>query len=150
MTTAFVTAGAGFLLAVLWFDLMFDVQALRRGEGEVSGQALDSIAGYYGRVTGSARHMNKLIAVVMLGTLTAVVVQLARGEVPTWVSVASLSLALAGIGLAAALTVPNATRLGERRHPPEVQRRLARSILRDHLLSLAAIASVLVLQLGFA
>jgi hypothetical protein len=27
--TAFVTAGAGFLLAVLWFDLMFDVQALR-------------------------------------------------------------------------------------------------------------------------
>jgi hypothetical protein len=25
---AFVTAGAGFLLAVLWFDLMFDVQAL--------------------------------------------------------------------------------------------------------------------------
>ena len=26
--TPFVTAGAGFLLAVLWFDLMFDVQAL--------------------------------------------------------------------------------------------------------------------------
>jgi hypothetical protein len=26
--TPFVTAGAGFLLAVLWFDLMFDVQVL--------------------------------------------------------------------------------------------------------------------------
>ena len=25
---AFVAAGAGFLLAVLWFDLMFDVQVL--------------------------------------------------------------------------------------------------------------------------
>ena len=25
--SAFVSAGAGFLLAVLWFDLMFDVQA---------------------------------------------------------------------------------------------------------------------------
>jgi hypothetical protein len=24
--TEFVTAGAGFLLAVLWFDLIFDVQ----------------------------------------------------------------------------------------------------------------------------
>ena len=29
MVSAFVTAGAGFLLAVLWFDLMFDVQVLR-------------------------------------------------------------------------------------------------------------------------
>ena len=28
-----VAAGAGFLLAVLWFDLMFDVQVLRRGAG---------------------------------------------------------------------------------------------------------------------
>ena len=27
---AFVAAGAGFLIAVLWFDLMFDVQT-RRG-----------------------------------------------------------------------------------------------------------------------
>ena len=27
---AFVTAAAGFLLAVLWFDLMFDVQLVRR------------------------------------------------------------------------------------------------------------------------
>src|SRR5439155_26220916 len=31
---AFVCAGAGFLLAVLWFDLMFDVQVLRHRVGD--------------------------------------------------------------------------------------------------------------------
>jgi hypothetical protein len=44
--TALVTAGSGFLLAVLWFDLMFDVQVLRRRErgGEVPEEVLASIA----------------------------------------------------------------------------------------------------------
>ena len=43
--TAFVTAGAGFLLAVLWFDLMFDVQALRTPGPELPEPVLASIAG---------------------------------------------------------------------------------------------------------
>ncbi len=55
-----MTAGAGFLLAVLWFDLMFDVQTLGRGEGQVPAEALSSIAAYYGRVTTAARPMNRL------------------------------------------------------------------------------------------
>ena len=51
---AFVAAGAGFLLAVLWFDLMFDVQALRHRERDLPEAVLASIAGYYARVTGSS------------------------------------------------------------------------------------------------
>ena len=47
----FVTAGAGFLLAVLWFDLMFDVQAARQPGGDLPEEVLASIAGYYRRVT---------------------------------------------------------------------------------------------------
>ncbi len=43
-----MTAGAGFLLAVLWFDLMFDVQA--RG-ATVGSDAVVSISTYYRRVT---------------------------------------------------------------------------------------------------
>ena len=39
--TPFVTAGAGFLLAVLWFDLMHDVLAFRQGAA-----VLASVAGY--------------------------------------------------------------------------------------------------------
>jgi hypothetical protein len=41
-------------------------------------------------------------------------------------------------------------RLGRRDDPPEVETRLARSIYRDHLLCLAAVAALLVVQLGFA
>ena len=41
----FVVAGAGFLLAVLWFDLMFDVQVLRhRGPGDLP-EPVDNLLG---------------------------------------------------------------------------------------------------------
>lgn len=43
--TRFVTSGAGFLLAVLWFDLMFDVQALPHRGRELPEHTLASIAG---------------------------------------------------------------------------------------------------------
>ena len=43
---AFVCAGAGFLLAVVWFDLMFDVQVLGRDRTDDAGPAVTSIARY--------------------------------------------------------------------------------------------------------
>ena len=49
--TAFVTAGAGFLLAVLWFDLMFDVQTRRSAANVLPTEVLASISAYYRRVT---------------------------------------------------------------------------------------------------
>ncbi len=150
--TAAITAGAGFLLAVLWFDLMFDVQAFR-GRGDDRGPseaALRSIAGYYARVTTAARPMNRLIGVVMVATLATTGVQLARGDSPTWASVVSLTLLGSAVLLAATATVPAAVRLGARTDPPGVQRRLARSILRDHLICLGAISALIVVQLWFA
>ncbi len=148
---AFVSAGAGFLLAVLWFDLMFDVQVLRhRQEDNLPEDVLASISGYYRRVTTLARPMNRLISAVMLGTLTAIVVQIAKGDDPHWVGWASLALAGSAVLLAAAHTVPSAVRLGRRVDPINVQSRLARSILRDHLVCLAVIASLLAVQLAFA
>jgi hypothetical protein len=143
---AFVTAGAGFLLAVLWFDLMFDVQA----RVEPTEDALASIAGYYARVTTAARPMNRLVAAVMLATLAAAGVQLAASDDPAWVAVVSLGLLVTAIGLAASHTVPAAVRLGTRADTLEVQRALTRGILRDHLVCLTAIAAVLILQLAFA
>jgi hypothetical protein len=149
--SAFVSAGAGFLLAVLWFDLMFDSQLLRRrGGSEAPEGVLAAISGYYRQVTTSAKPMNRLISAVMLGTLAAIVAQIAEGDSPRWVGWASLALAASAILLAACQTVPNAVRLGRRADQMNVQRRLAGSILRDHLLCLAAIASLLVLQLALA
>src|SRR6266516_307937 len=148
--TAFVTGGAGFLLAVLWFDLMFDVQALRRRDGDLDEDVLASTAGYYRRVTTAARPMNRLVAVVMLGTIIAIVIQLIQGDAPRWAGVVSLVLTASAISLAAVHTVPSAMRLGTRADTIAVQSGLARSILRDHLLSVTAVAIVLVVQLGFA
>jgi hypothetical protein len=147
---AFVTAGAGFLLAVLWFDLMFDVQVVAHRDGNVPEGVLASIAGYYRRVTTAARPMNRLIATVMLATLAAIVVEVARAEPMQWVAWASLALAAAPIALAGGRIVPMAVRLGTRADAPERQSELARAIFRDHVLCAASILLLLVLQLSFA
>jgi hypothetical protein len=147
--TAFVTGGAGFLLAVLWFDLMFDVQVIRHRRRELPEEVLGSVAGYYRRVTTAARPMNRLIAMVMLATLVAIVVQLARNDSPTWVSIASLALAGPAVLLAAVNTVPKAVRLGGREDRSEVQSRLARAIFRDHVLCAVALTALLTVQLAW-
>jgi hypothetical protein len=147
--TAFVAAGAGFLLAVLWFDLMFDVQVRSHPRtGDLPEEALASIAGYYGRVTTAARPMDLLIVVVMVATLGALIVQLARGDVAAWVGAAALAAAAAAIGIAGVRTVPSARRLGAREDPVGVQSRLARAIYRDHVVCFVLVAFVLALELG--
>jgi hypothetical protein len=146
--SAFVTAGAGFLLAVLWFDLMFDVQVLAHRGADVPEHVLASISGYYRRVTTTARPMNRLIAAVMLATIAAIAVQIVRGDDPRWAGWVSLALTAAAVLVAAARTVPSAVRLGARADRADVQARLARSICRDHLACLAAIASTLAVQLA--
>jgi hypothetical protein len=148
--SAFVTAGAGFLLAVLWFDLMFDVQVLGHdGERTLPEAQLSSIAAYYARVTTAARPMNRLIATAMLATIAAIVVEIADdgGAVPAALAWVSLALALAPILLAGSRTVPHAVRLGTRADPPANQSALARSILREHLFCFASIAALIALQL---
>ena len=144
-----MTAGGGFLLAVLWFDLMFDVQVLGRRGGRLPEPVLASIAGYYARVTTAARPMNRLIAAVMAATLAAVAVEIADGG-EAWVGWLSLALALGPIAIAGVRVVPSAVRLGARADSIERQSALARSIFRDHAICAAGIAGLLVVQLAFA
>jgi hypothetical protein len=141
-------AGAGFLLCVLWFDLMFDVQARRRPDNDVPAEARASIAAYYARVTTAARPMNRLIAAAMVTTIGATVAELVGDDLPAWRAGSALVLTLGAVGLAASRTVSNAQRLGRGSDDAAQQSRLARSILRDHLLCIGAIAIVLVLQLA--
>src|SRR5690349_12981546 len=109
----FAACGAAFLVCVLWFDLMFDVQVRGTKRGAlVPAAALQSISAYYRRVTTEARPMNLLIGIVMLATLVLLVAEIATRAVPIWLSGVSLAAALSGIGLARARIVPNAMRLG--------------------------------------
>ncbi len=146
--TAFVAAGAGFLAAVLWFDLMFDVQVRGHDGRELPEDVLASIAAYYRRVTTMAHPMSRLIALVMAATLAAIVAQIARGDDPRWLGWASLALAALPVVLAGGRIVPDAVRLGARTDDAARQSALARSILHGHVLCLAAIAALLVLQLS--
>jgi len=141
-------AGAGFLIAVLWFDLMFDVQTRRHAGATLPAEVLASIRAYYSRVTTDARPMGRLVGVVMGMTLIAIIVEIFEGAAPRWICWLSLALALCAFGLTAARTLPNAVRLGHGADPLEVQTRHARAIYRDHLLSLAAMTALLMLQLG--
>jgi hypothetical protein len=140
----------GFLLAVLWMDLMFDVQALRyRGASELPEAVLSSIAGYYHRVTTQARPMNHAIGGMMLVALLTLLVQIATGKAP-WLGVLSLPLCGGPVLLAALRVVPNAVRLGSRIDAPVEQSRLARAICRDHLFCLAGIMLFVAVQLCVA
>ncbi len=149
--SAFVTAGGGFLLAVLWFDLMFDVQVLGQDADALPERRLSSIAAYYARVTTAARPMNRLIATVMLATLAAIVVEIVDGGgIPSAAAWVSLALAAAPIVLVGARTVPNAVRLGTRADAPERQSALARAIFREHVFCFASIAALVALQLSYS
>jgi hypothetical protein len=141
-----LTACSGFLLAVLWMDLIFDVQVLaHRHAADLPESVLASIAGYYHRATTRSRPMSRLIAVVMVILLGGLGVRAVRGHDPGWLLVVSAALAGIPILLALTRTVPNAVRFGNRLDGAAKQSRLARSICRDHLLAVACMAAFLVL-----
>src|SRR6516165_3787687 len=111
------TAALGFLLAVLWFDLMFD---------RLPASQVDTIAAYYRRVTTTARPMNFLVSAAMVAAFGAQAVEVVRGDDPRWLSIASLALTALGIVLAAARTVRNAVHLGSQTDDTAAQIALAR------------------------
>ncbi len=147
--TAILTLCGGFLLAVLWMDLMFDVQVLRyaRSTRELPEDVLRSIAAYYRRVTTEARPMGNVVGAMMVVTIVVLVVRIIGGHEARWIDLTSLALCGAPILLARLRVVPNAARLGSQVDSPAQQSALARGICRDHLFCLAAISAFVVLQL---
>jgi hypothetical protein len=141
-------ACAGFLIAVLWMDLIFDSQVLRhRGADELPEPVLASISGYYHRATTTSRPMSLLIALVMLILVGALAFRWLTGDDPVWVMAAATVLAGVPILLALLRTVSNAVVLGNRAGTSAAQSRLARSICLDHLICLPLMSAFLVLAL---
>lgn len=144
----YLGCGGGFLIAVLWMDLMFDVLALRAPAGsEVPDIDLTLMAAYYRRVTTTASPMPYLISAVMAGMVGVLLHQVFHDDARRGVAVASLALCGVPIVLALVRIFPNAIRLGSCRDSAAVQSVLARSIGRDHLLCLAAMFSFVTLRL---
>ncbi|HXC51767.1 MAG TPA: hypothetical protein VN634_12830 [Candidatus Limnocylindrales bacterium] len=149
----FLGVGGGFLLAVLWMDLMFDVLVFSRA-GERRSAASDvladdvlaGIASYYRRVTTTASPMNHLVGAVMAAMVVILVSKLAASGGTRVVD--GISLALCGVPITLALVriFPSAIRLGTRKDPPSEQSRLAREICRAHLVCFVAMTAFVVLR----
>ena len=141
------TLCGGFLLAVLWMDLMFDVQVLRYQDedSELPEEVLSSTAAYYRRVTTEARPMGYAIGLVMLVTIAAVITEIASGP-SAWIGWVSLLFGGGPIALALLRVYPNAVRLGSRSDSPLGQSALARSICRDHLLCFGSMVVFVIAQ----
>lgn len=146
-----LAASGGFLLAVLWMDLMFDAQVLghRHGDTPLPEEVLASIAAYYRRVATGAVVMRQLVALVMLVTIGGSIAQALGSNVTRWRRVLPILLAGSAIALAAFRILPNAARLGARTDPAGVQSALAFAILRDHVLCFVAIAAFLAVELSW-
>jgi hypothetical protein len=143
----FAAAGAAFLSAVLWFDLMFDVQVRGFSAGAVPPDALRSISNYYRRVTTEARPMNLVVSFAMLATVLALVGEIFEARNPLELSLGCLVLAVSAVGLALARTVRNARTLGQEMGAIEHRSVLAHKVYGDHVYCLSAIVVVLGLQL---
>lgn len=147
MSGALSLVGGGFLLAVLWFDLMFDVQVLAESP---SVAALGSMAAYYRRVTTEASPMSSLVAAWMGITILAGLVDVARARDRRGLRVVAFVLAAVPIALALGRVLPNAVTLGHEAVDDAAQLVLARSILWDHLFCFVSIATFLAVRLHLA
>jgi hypothetical protein len=137
-----LAATGGFLLAILWMDLMFDAQYFTAAPDA----ALTSIAAYYRRVTLDAGWMTWLIATVMLVTIVGVVLQ-ARGSRASRVRrVLTPALAVVPIALALVVVFPAARELATTSDGGH-RLSLARLIAWSHIVCFASIAAFITLQL---
>jgi hypothetical protein len=140
-------ACSGFLLAVLWMDLIFDAQVRGTHGVPLPESVLASISGYYRRATTTSRPMSRLIAAVMVILLGALVFRSLAGHDPGWLVALSAALAAVPVVLAGTRTVPHAVALGSRSGDALEQSRLARSVYRDHVTCFVLLSAFLVLRL---
>ncbi|HKC51875.1 MAG TPA: hypothetical protein VKF60_13850 [Myxococcota bacterium] len=151
MNTLLAACG-GFLLAILWMDLIFDTQVLGkpRENGALPESVLESIAGYYRRATTDSYPMSRLIAVVMGLAVLGSAIALFAGRGPLSLRVLALTVVTGPAVLARVRVVPNAVRLGGRKDDLATQTSLARAICRDHFLCLAGISAFLAVEFSLA
>ena len=138
MTGPVLIACGGFLIGVLWMDLMFD----SRAESDVG-----VTAAYYRNATTTSQPRGALIAAVMLIVILSLGVEAVADRTPGWLLAASAVSAGGPILLALTRTVPAAVRLGSRTDDTAEQSRLARRIRFDHRVCLAGMTLFLALWL---
>ena len=140
-----------FLCAVLWFDLMFDVQVFPYLKKKLPKSALDSICEYYKRVTIDASPMGKFVGIVMLFVVVSHILEFLENEgICFYLSILSFCCSFYGMLLASIRTLPYAMRLGRGKEDVEVLNTLAFQVFYDHASSLCFMCIAVIIQLYIA
>jgi len=144
MSVLILFACIGYLLAVLWIDLIFDSLVLpHHGKESLPEEVLATMASFFKRLT----HKPRLIFMIMISMFTIVILQIGQGTVPAWVGWASLVLVTVPRGYANARVMPTARRLRARTDQPEKQSELARSLFAMHTFSFILMTLLGLIQL---
>ncbi len=144
MLSAPIFVCIGFMIAVLYMDLVFDMSALpyRSSGAPLPADVLESIASYYRLITKNPY----LLTFVMLTATGCVVAQIAYALVARWVAWTSLGLMALAMSTAVFKVIPTAQRLATSKDAVEQRTRMVHSILPYHLVLLTCILSLAGLQ----
>lgn len=144
MSVLILCACVGFIVAVMWVDLIFDALVLphHNSREPLPEEVLATMSSFFKRIT----YKPFLIFVILVVMLVVIIQQIISGSVPGWAAWASLVLILVSVGFAVARVIPTARRLGSRADTLEKQSELARSLLPMHAFVLIAMLLVLAVQ----
>lgn len=134
----------GFMIAVLYIDLQFDISALshRRTEGPLPADVLEPIASYYRCITKNPY----LLMFVMATTLTCILAQIVYGLVPRWAGYASLCLMGLSMSIGTFKVIPTAQRLAAGKDTVDAQTRMIHGMLPFHIVLLINILLLAAVQ----
>jgi hypothetical protein len=135
----------GFMIAVLYIDLVFDFSGLphRRSGRPLAPAILDPIATYYRYIT-----RNPYLLMFIMATAAACIVgQIFFELVPRWIGHASLLVIVLNTLIAALKVIPAAQRLASGRDNAELQSQIVHSLLPYHVVLLIAVLLLMVMQL---
>jgi hypothetical protein len=145
MVAALLFLCIGFMIAVLYIDLVFDASALsyRDSSEPLSAAVLGPIATYYRYITRNPY----LLMLVMLTALGCILAQIVYGLAPRWAAYASLSVMAANMLVAVSKVIPTAKRLAGGKDEVGLQSHMVHSMLPYHLALLAAVLLLAIVQL---
>jgi len=144
MLHAPVFIGLGFMIAILYIDLQFDLLGLpyTQSGAQVPPGVLGQVATYYGVITKNPY----LLMFVMMTTLACIIAEIIYGLVPAWAGYTSLVLMLAAMGGGVVKVIPTAQRLATDKDSLEERSRMVKGMFPAHMFLLICILSLSAVQ----
>jgi len=138
----------GFMMAVLYIDLMFDIMAApyRKTNAALPKVVLDSITHYYGRITQNPY----VLMFVMLTALLCIGSEILYDLVPRWAAYSSLGLMLLSMMTGVLKVIPTAQRLGAGTDSEDARTRMVHSMMPFHLILMVNILLLTAIQFSVA